>query len=240
MRRAASILAILLAVAACAALPKAPPPHEPPKAVSIVDDQSRRLAHDAEMDRLQERYEEARNELRLARESARGRFILILFVAGAAAAVAGAVMLFFQMKGPGGAALLVGGAMLGAALALDRYADTFALIGLIGFGTIVASGLGLLVWQTIVILRQRAAIASLVQVGEVAKKEAPEAAAAIFGQGGIASRTMPRPVKRIVADFRKRITPNAKESPCSQTPSEPSAGSSSSPSPEPPASGTSG
>lgn len=214
MKRAASILAVLLAVAACAALPKATPPHEPPKPVEIHDDQTRKLAHDAEMDRISEKYEEARNQLRIEREQQRGRMVTLLTWGGALAILAGGVLLWFRI-GLWIVVAMAGVLSLALAFSIDRYADLLATIGLAGVGSLMAIGLGILVWMALDLARARATVSSMVKVGEEAKRQMPEAAEAIFGSGGIASRIMHRPEKKVVALERRRIeaTESKKEKP---------------------------
>jgi len=206
MKRLPFILAALLAVGACASLPK---PAPRPAPVTIVDDASRALAHAAELDRIEEERVRAANAERARTDHVRGTLIGWGFVLGGLALVAAAVCAFLPVVRGYAPMLGAFGVLVWAcAYGMQEYGRTMALIGIVA---LVAALLGTVAYCVLLAYRsrfwERTAKETVAAVQNEVKPALPDAERErIFGKEGTLASTMSATAKRGVALAKKTLT----------------------------------
>ena len=204
MRRAASILAALLALGSCASLPKPAPRPEP---VAIVDDASRALAHAAELDRIEEERVRAANAERARTDHVRGTLVGWGFVIGSLCMVVAVFVGLFVERFRKECILLgaFGLIVFACAYGMQEYGRTIAIIGIVSLVGALLTALSFAVYAVVQSkFWKRTALETVKVVQDEVKPALPdEARARIFGKEGTAAATMSATAKRGVALAKK-------------------------------------
>lgn len=196
-------IAMLLAVSCDTAQKVADPPRTP----AVVDAETRKLRHDAEMDRAAEDHKRAQDAEQVRQVHMMGNVALGIGSLGGLLLVGGFLVLVFLKNSIGTSLIVVGLLCISFAWASTYYGQTMAAFAAIGFGIMSVGAMGFLavaLWKAKFWKQTATDTAILVQT-EV-KPALPEAERErIFGHEGTAAATMSRTAKKGIAIIKSHI-----------------------------------
>jgi len=194
---------VMRALIGCDTVQKA----EPPRTPAVVDAETRKLRHDAEMDRAAEDHKRAQDAEQVRQVHLMGNVALGIGSLGGLLLVGGFVVLVFLKNSIGTSLIVVGMLCLSFAWAATYYGQQIAVFSAIGFGIMAVGAMGFLavaLWKAKFWRDTATETAVLVQT-EV-KPALPEAERErIFGHNGTASASMSMTAKKGIAIIKSHI-----------------------------------